>query len=308
MNNNRQRIATLGEAMVEFFDIGDNCWRRGFAGDSLNVAWALRALLPDSWFVDYVTRVGRDGVSDDLLEFLSQADLGSTGIGRDPERTLGLYTIKTDAQGERTFDYWRSQSAAKRLVDDAESLERTLSAMDWVYLSGISAAVIESDGRKNLLSVVESLRARGVKFVYDPNFRPKLWGDLDEMRDFSREIARLSDLVMPTFDDEIAAFGDVSPDETADRLLSWGAKQIIVKNGTQPTLSAGSLQRASFEVNSPVLPLDTTGAGDSFNGGFLSAYIQGASVEESVRKGQAISARVVQQRGALVPYPELRAI
>ena len=308
MNNNRQRIATLGEAMVEFFDTGNNCWRRGFAGDSLNVAWALRALLPDSWSVDYVTRVGRDGVSDDLLEFLSQADLGSSGIGRDPEKTLGLYTIKTDAQGERTFDYWRSQSAAKRLADDAEALERALSDMDWVYLSGISAAVIESGGRKNLLSVVESLRARGVKFVYDPNFRPKLWGDLAEMRDFSREIARLSELVMPTFDDEIAAFGDRSPDETADRLLSWGAKQIIVKNGTEPTLSADSQQRASFEVNRPVLPLDTTGAGDSFNGGFLSAYIQGASVEESIRKGQAISARVVQQRGALVPYAELRAI
>ena len=308
MNNNRQRIATLGEAMVEFFDTGNNCWRRGFAGDSLNVAWASRALLPDSWSVDYVTRVGRDGVSDDLLEFLSQADLGSSGIGRDPEKTLGLYTIKTDAQGERTFDYWRSQSAAKRLADDAEALERALSDMDWVYLSGISAAVIESGGRKNLLSVVESLRARGVKFVYDPNFRPKLWGDLAEMRDFSREIARLSELVMPTFDDEIAAFGDRSPDETADRLLSWGAKQIIVKNGTEPTLSADSQQRAGFEVNSPVLPLDTTGAGDSFNGGFLSAYIQGASVEESIRKGQAISARVVQQRGALVPYAELRAI
>ena len=308
MNNNRQRIATLGEAMVEFFDTGNNCWRRGFAGDSLNVAWALRALLLDSWSVDYVTRVGRDGVSDDLLEFLSQADLGSAGIGRDPERTLGLYTIKTDAQGERTFDYWRSQSAAKRLADDAEALERALSDMDWVYLSGISAAVIESGGRKNLLSVVESLRARGVKFVYDPNFRSKLWGDLAEMRDFSREIARLSELVMPTFDDEIAAFGDASPDETADRLLSWGAQQIIVKNGTEPTLSADNQQRASFDVDNPVLPVDTTGAGDSFNGGFLSAYIQGASVEESIRKGQAISARVVQQRGALVPYAELRAI
>ena len=308
MHNNRQRIATLGEAMVEFFDTGNNCWRRGFAGDSLNVAWALRALLPDSWSVDYMTRVGRDGVSDDLLEFLSQADLGSSSIGRDPERALGLYTIKTDDQGERTFDYWRSQSAAKRLADDAEVLERALSGMDWVYLSGISAAVIESGGRKNLLSVIESLRARGVKFVYDPNFRPKLWGDFAEMRDFSREIARLSELVMPTFDDEIAAFGDRSPDETADRLLSWGAKQIIVKNGTEPTLSADALQRASFDVDNPVLPVDTTGAGDSFNGGFLSAYIQGASVEESIRKGQAISARVVQQRGALVPYAELRAI
>ena len=308
MNNNRQRIATLGEAMVEFFDTGNNCWRRGFAGDSLNVAWALRALLPSGWSVDYVTRVGRDGVSDDLLDFLSQADLGCASIGRDPERTLGLYTIKTDAQGERTFDYWRSQSAAKRLADDADSLERALSSIDWVYLSGISAAVIESGGRKNLLSVIESLRARGVKFVYDPNFRPKLWGNLEEMREFTREIVRLSNLVMPTFDDEIAAFGDASPDETADRLLSWGAQQIIVKNGTEPTLSADNLQRNSFEVNSPVLPVDTTGAGDSFNGGFLSAYIQGASIEESVRKGQAISAKVVLQRGALVPYAELRAI
>ena len=301
-----KKIATFGEAMVEFFDTGDNCWRRGFAGDSLNVAWALRALLPNSCTVDYVTRIGVDGVSSDLLQFLEESSLGTGGISRDSQRTLGLYTIKTDPQGERSFDYWRSQSAAKCLANDPLELEHVLAQFDWVYLSGISAAVIESQGRKNLLAVIESLRARGVKFAYDPNFRPKLWSSLDEMRDFTRQITALSALVLPTFDDELAAFGDSSPQATAERLLSWGTEQVIVKNGTEPTLVASHSARQSYAVEHPVTPIDTTGAGDSFNGGFLSAFVQGSAPEDAVRRGQAVAARVVVQRGALVPYSELR--
>lgn len=292
--------------MVEFFDTGDNCWRRGFAGDSLNVAWALRALLSDAYSVDYVTRIGVDGVSEDLLKFLSDSGIGTDSVSRDPNRTLGLYTIKTDDRGERTFDYWRSQSAAKCLANDPADLEGRLAGFGWVYLSGISAAVIESEGRKNLLSVVESLRDQGVKFVYDPNFRPRLWNSLDEMREFTRQMTSFSSVVMPTFDDEQAGFSDKDPDKTADRLLSWGAEQVIVKNGTEPALAASRSERQRFTVQHPVKPIDTTGAGDSFNGGFLSAYVQGSTVEQAVRMGQSVSAKVVMQRGALLPYAQLR--
>lgn len=308
MASANKRIASFGEAMVEFFNRGDDCWRRGFAGDSLNVAWALRALLPKSYPVEYVTRVGEDGVSSDFVEFLEESDLGTGCISRDSNRTLGLYTIKTDEQGERSFDYWRSQSAAKCLADDPRALEQALAGFGWVYLSGISAAIIESRGRMNLLKVIESLRTQGVKFAYDPNFRPKLWSSLDEMRDFTQQMTRLSSLVMPTFDDELAAFGDSTPEATAERLLSGGAEQVVVKNGTQPTLVANHSALQNYAVEQPVIPLDTTGAGDSFNGGFLSAYLQGASLEKAVRRGQAVSARVVLHRGALLPYAELRKI
>ena len=100
-------VFSIGECMVEFFDRGDGCWQRGFAGDTLNVAWTLRALLPAEVPVGYVSRVGRDAVSDAMVDFIAAAGIGTEGISRDPERTVGLYTIATDAGGERSFTYWR---------------------------------------------------------------------------------------------------------------------------------------------------------------------------------------------------------
>ena len=302
---NINRFASLGECMVEFFDAGEGSWRRGFAGDTLNVAWCAKALLPSDCQVDYVTRVGQESVSEDLLTFLKSAYIGTEAIQRDANRTLGLYTIKTDAAGERTFDYWRSHSAARCLADDPQQLLESLKGVDWLYLSGISAAIVEAKGRSNLLDVLAELRQNGLKVAYDPNYRPKLWESSEAVMAFSRAVAPLCDVVLPTFDDEQSACGDQSPQMTIERLLDWGAELVVVKNGAAATEVGGANVRQNFalpQVNSPV---DTTGAGDSFNGAFLAHYMLGASLERSIKSAQRVSAGVVMERGALVPFATL---
>lgn len=302
---NFNRFASLGECMVEFFDAGEGNWRRGFAGDTLNVAWCAKALLPTDWQVDYVTRIGQESVSEDLLKFLESVDISTDSIQRDESRTLGLYTIKTDAAGERTFDYWRSHSAARCLADDPQQLLQSLKGSDWLYLSGISAAIVEAQGRSNLLDVLAELRQNGLKVAYDPNYRPKLWESSEAVMAFNRAVAPLCDLVLPTFDDEQSACGDQSPQMTIERLLDWGAELVVVKNGAAATEVGGANVRRNFalpQVNSPV---DTTGAGDSFNGAFLAHFMRGASLERSIKSAQCVSAGVVMERGALVPFTTL---
>lgn len=297
----------VGECMVEFFEAGDGCWRRGFAGDTLNVAWAMRALLPDRHAVGYVTRVGCDDVSDAMVGFIGAAGIDTARVQRDAARTVGLYTIATDETGERSFSYWRSASAARHLADDATALDAAFGGAGLIYLSGITAAVLGAPGRAGMLRALEVAKASGARIAYDPNYRPRLWESAEAMRAFTPRVAALADIVLPTFDDEAAGFGDASPADTVARLAGWGCGEVVVKNGTEPTLVATTGETRAVAPARRVKPVDTTGAGDSFNGGYLAARLGGADPVAATRHAQAVAATVVLERGALVAPDRLRA-
>lgn len=299
-------VLSIGECMVEFFDRGDGCWQRGFAGDTLNVAWSLRALLPEDVPVGYVTRVGHDAVSDAMVAFIAGAGIGTGAISRDPERTVGLYTIATDARGERTFSYWRQASAARGLARDAAALGKDLSGARLVYLSGITAAIVGEEGRAVLLKTLAEAKSAGARVAYDPNYRPRLWEDAGAMQRFARKIAALADILLPTFDDEAAGFGDADPLATAERLQAWGCGEVVVKDGARETLLVAN---GNVSRHLPPLcpsPLDTTGAGDGFNGGYLAARLLGQDQTRAVTTAQRVAARVVMERGALAAVDALR--
>lgn len=299
-------VLAIGECMVEFFDRGDGLWQRGFAGDTLNVAWALRALLPVEVPVGYVTRVGQDAVSQAMVDFIAAAGIGTASISRDPDRTVGLYTIATDAAGERSFSYWRDASAARHLAEDEGALATGLTGARLVYLSGITAAILGPQGRATLLAALEQTKGQGALIAHDPNHRPRLWESPAAAQDFARQIAALADILLPTFDDEAAAFGDADPAATAARLTGWGCGEVVVKDGAQETLLALDGQTSRHLPPQGLRPVDTTGAGDGFNGGYLAARLAGHDPASAVRMAQAVAARVVMQRGALVPPDVLR--
>lgn len=300
------RVLSIGECMVEFFDRGDGCWRRGFAGDTLNVAWALRALLPEAVPVDYLTRVGGDAVSGAMLGFIREAGIGIGFVSRDPQRTVGLYTIATNARGERSFSYWRDGSAARLLAEDPAHLGRAMAGAGLVYLSGITAAILGETGRASLLAELARARGQGVRLAYDPNYRPRLWETVAAMQVFNRQMAGLADILLPTFDDEAAAFGDADPRATIARWTGWGCGEVVVKDGANATLVAGGGATLSRVPPAGASPVDTTGAGDSFNGGYLAARIMGQGPARALTVAQAVAARVVMQRGALAEADTLR--
>ena len=300
-------VLAIGECMVEFFDRGDGFWQRGFAGDTLNVAWALRALLPAEVPVGYVTRVGQDVVSEAMVDFIAAAGIGTASISRDPDRTVGLYTITTDAAGERSFSYWRQASAARHLAEDEGALAAGLVGARLIYLSGITAAILGPAGRATLLAALKRAKGQGGALIaHDPNHRPRLWESPAAAQAFARQIAALADILLPTFDDEATAFGDADPAATAARLTGWGCGEVVVKDGAQETLLALDGQTSRHLPPQGLRPVDTTGAGDGFNGGYLAARLAGHDPVAAVRMAQAVAARVVMQRGGLVPPDALR--
>ncbi len=294
------RLLSIGEAMVELGQSDQpGLWRLGIAGDTLNTAWYLRRLLGADWQVDYLSRVGTGAFSQRMVDFLAAEGIGTDHVGRDPDREIGLYAISL-TNGERSFAYWRDTSAARRLADDPAMLDAALDGAAVAYVSGITAAILPPEGRANLLAALAGARAGGTRIVFDPNLRPRLWPDAAAMRQGISDAAAGADLVLPSFDDEAAHFGDPDPQATVARYLALGARQVVVKNGGGPIRFGGYDGVGIITDLEPETPVDSTAAGDSFNAGYLSAWLSGAECAAAIAAGHALSRRVIRHRGALV--------
>jgi 2-dehydro-3-deoxygluconokinase len=294
------RVISIGECMVEIgpADV-PGLFRMGFAGDTFNTAWYLRRRLPDDWVVDFLSAVGADAASASMLAFMEAARIGTGHVARLPDATVGLYLIELK-DGERSFSYWRGQSAAKRLAEDEGRLRGALAGADLAYLSGITLAILAPPDRARLLSALDDYRAAGGRVAFDPNLRLRLWPSPATMTEAVTEAARHADIALPSFEDDAAAFGDADPEACAARYAALGAAEVVVKNG--PGRMA-ALVEGAWHAHDP-LPapavVDTTAAGDSFNAGYLAARLTGAAVGEALAAGSALAARVVGGRGALV--------
>lgn len=294
------KVACIGEAMVELaMDATGDTARIGFAGDTLNTAIYLKRAAP-ALDVAYITRLGRDAFSARMLEFIASENLETADIEISETRHAGLYAITTDAAGERSFTYWRDNSAARDLFQSGTSTSfAALEKYDLLYLSAITLAILPGGVLSDLCSFLTGYRAGGGKVAFDSNYRPALWPDQATAQ---REIARMwesCDVALPSVDDEMAAFGDTSEASVVARLRSCGVAAGALKRGPTGPLSLGEPVQATYAAAKRVV--DTTAAGDSFNGGYLGALLSGASQTEALRAGHALAAHVVGFKGAIVP-------
>ncbi|HFQ5301336.1 TPA: sugar kinase [Vibrio vulnificus] len=313
-----KHIAIIGECMIELNGKPFGSMHQTFGGDTLNAAVYLSRgceanSKPDEVKVSYVTALGNDPISTGMLTRWEDEGVATDLVLRDETRTPGLYLIQLDEQGERTFLYWRNQSAARYLLQHPNFglIKQALTQVDAVFLSGISLAILPEEDRISLLNLLVELKAQGVEIAFDSNFRPALWprDDNQTVKNLYQAMYQLTDVALVTFDDEQLIWGDETPEQTIERLTSLGVGKCIVKLGADGCLVQDSTNQGSGTALAPqavptqpvVQVVDTTSAGDSFNGGFLSAYLAGADLETSCQRGNALAGAVIQHRGAIIP-------
>lgn len=300
-------VASIGECMIELSGSGrdDGTWKLGFAGDTFNTLWALRALIGQDASANYVSAFGDDPFSNDQVAFLKQngMEIGASPII--PGARPGLYAI-TLTGAERSFTYWRNDAAARQLAKDKAALAKSLSGQSLVYFSGITLAILDAASRETLISALKSARAGGARVAFDPNYRPRLWPDAGTAKKAIGEALTVTDIALPTFPDEQALYGDDTPDTTAARLREAGVGEIVVKNGEFPCTIVVGEERHEIPALT-VDAVDTTGAGDSFNGGYLAARLTSKDPINAAKCAHRVAGAVVQVRGALAPFETLRA-
>ncbi len=318
--NSTIRIACVGEAMAELM-LGsdeDQAPSLGFAGDTMNTAIYLNRMLDEPSEVSYISVVGQDTLSDRLIRRLNDESVNTSRIKRSNDRLVGLYAITTDQSGERTFSYWRSESAARTLFQE-ESHElrcnfEVLSGFDVIFLSAISLAILPNAVRVALLEELARLRnEEQVSVVFDSNYRPALWESEDVARETIAATWRITDIALPSIDDEKKLFNDVDEAALLERLQGYGVVRGALKRGASGPLSLNdsvhepALKSPARETDAPVSELkvvDTTAAGDSFNAGYLSSILTGQDEQDALQAGHACACRVISHRGAIIPLDQ----
>lgn len=303
-----KRIALIGECMIELNGAPFGAMTQAFGGDSLNTAVYLARVAGEKVAIDYVSALGTDAISNGMLARWQQEGVSTDLVLRDETRQPGLYLIQLDEQGERTFLYWRNQSAARYMMQHADfvRIEAALTKVDMVYLSGISLAILPAEDRIKLVELLANLRQQGVEVAFDSNYRPALWRDADEARDCYRQVFEITDLALVTNDDETNLWGDIDEQATLNRLQAAGVKKAVVKMGAKGNLyqefTADSTADEAETITTTLVNVvvDTTSAGDSFNAGFLAGYLQDKDAQQCSRQGHQLASIVIQHKGAII--------
>lgn len=286
--------------MIEMAETGEGIYRKGFAGDTFNTAWHMAQIRDAELPVRFVTKVGTDSLSAAFVAGLQADGLDTSGVALVADRTMGLYMIELDGT-ERSFHYWRNSSAARLLAEDKDWLAQSLLGAGLVHVSGITLAILQPDARERLMSALSASRTKGARVSFDPNVRPKLWSSCDETRDAIRAMLGVTDIALPSFDDEASLWGDACPHDTIKRIKDAGVAEIVVKNGAAAVTSWDGDQLAEVPCK-PVSGIrDTSGAGDAFNAGYLAARLKRCAPVDAIAYGQLMSATVLQHFGARIP-------
>jgi 2-dehydro-3-deoxygluconokinase len=286
--------------MIELSDTGNHSLVMGFGGDTLNTAVYLSRL---SVKCDYITALGDDAISCEMVADWQKEGVGTAHVLRVPNALPGLYMIQTDPAGERRFLYWREAAPARRLfvLEQSAPLLAGLESYDLLYLSGISLAIWGEDGRSVLFDLLDRVRRRGGRVAFDTNWRERLWPDAETARRAYEAMFRCTDIALAGIADMRDLFGDDDADAVLARLRAARVREIVVKTdmpGCQ-VWAGGTVAHVPAERVEHVV--DTTAAGDSFSAGYLAARLSGASPEAAARAGHHLAAIVIQHRGAIIP-------
>ena len=293
------KILSVGECMAEFSpDKQLGKFNLGFAGDTFNTAWYIANNHSDI-NSSYFSKVGDDEISDRMLKFMSDNRVDTKHVKKVSGSTIGLYLISL-VNGERAFSYWRKNSAATFLGQNINDVEYAVKKQDMIYFSGITLAILDPISRDNLFACLKSARRTGKKIAFDPNIRPKLWNDKKEMCDVIMAGANVSDIILPSFDDEATWFSDADPMSTLKRYQKVGAETVVVKNAGEPVSFISNQGIGTHSVEPIEKVVDSTAAGDSFNSEILVGILRKIPLTEAIINGANLAKKVIMGHGALI--------
>jgi 2-dehydro-3-deoxygluconokinase len=292
------KVACIGECMVELKQADGGLFSRGYGGDTLNTAVYLARLGAGA---DYITALGDDSLSDEMIAGWAAEGVGTKQVVRLPGKLPGLYMIQTDDKGERRFFHWRDSAAARSLMDLPQTPEMlsSLAGYDVIYLSAITLSLYGGEGRARLFAALKGARESGARFAFDTNFRARGWPDLDVARAVFQEAFAEADIVLASTEDLLPLY----PGESNEALLARLPGNEVVLKLSEPA-SILRLQGVVHPVKAEPLQaavVDTTAAGDSFAAAYVAARLAGREPIEAARAGHRLAGIVVCHPGAIIP-------
>ena len=298
-------LVALGEAMVEFNQTvaGQPDYLQGFGGDTSNaVIAASRAGAKTA----YLSRLGKDAFGSALMALWAQENVDTSAVEQDAQAPTGLYFVTHGDHGHE-FSYRRADSAASRMTTAwlQQSAAGAIRDARLLHVSGISLA-ISAGACDTAFTAMQLARQSGTLVSFDSNLRIKLW-PLDRALACTSHAISLCDIFLPSLEDITALNGMTDPEQVVDWGHTLGAKQVVLKLGSEGALVSDGTARERIPAHSVKL-LDATGAGDCFCGNLLARIARGDSIFQATRYANAAAAIAVQGYGAVAPLPRAEQV
>jgi 2-dehydro-3-deoxygluconokinase len=261
-------LLCIGEPLGEFNATRGEpgAFQFGHGGDTSNCAVAAAR---QGASVAYAGALGDDSAGRSLRGLWQREGVDDRHVSTHPSAPTGLYFVDHGPSGH-VFSYLRAGSAAS-LYGPRDLPRDLIRSARIVQASGISQA-ISASACDAVFEAFATAREAGVLTAYDTNLRLKLW-PLTRARAIIHAACAMSDIVLPGLDDAIQLTGLNSPDAIVDFYLGLGARVVALTLGHEGSLVATPVRRERL-VPIKVDAIDATGAGDCYDGAFLSEYIR----------------------------------
>jgi sugar/nucleoside kinase (ribokinase family) len=247
--------------------------------------------------VAFIGKVGSDSWGDLVLDTMAKLRIDVSGIVRDRTTKTGI-TVSITSPADRALVTYLGSIAALTAGDVPDSAFRGCRHLH------LSSFFLQQGLRPGVKSLLARAHRAGLTTSIDPGCDPAgEWGD--DLVDALTE----TDIFLPN-EVELAGVTGCRDHVRALRFLENGRTRTIAKLGAEGCLTIEGGETVHLPAF-PITPVDTTGAGDSFNAGFLHAWLAGAGVLDSMRFACACGALSTQKLGGIASQPtepEVRAL
>jgi 2-dehydro-3-deoxygluconokinase len=294
-------IVTAGETMVLGVPARPGRLRHApslelkIGGAESNVAIALSRLdISAGW----ISLLGDDELGRLVLDRVRGEGVDTSLVRRMPDHPTGLYLREQVGQETRVY-YYRRGSAASTMSGGTFDPEY-LRGAEFLHLTGITPA-LSADCRDFVIWAAREAREGGTRVSFDVNYRSKLWS-AEDAKAVAEELMPQVDLLF-IGDEEASALWGREDEEFVRELAASGPREVVLKRGGEGSLAFID-ERVITQPAFAVKEVDSIGAGDAFDAGYLAGHLWGLGAEERLRVANAMGALSVATLGDYEGLPD----
>lgn len=288
-------VICLGEPLYEFNQRSDGLFETGFGGDTSNCAIAAARSGARSAML---THLGDDAFAKSFIDMWTNEGVNTDAVRMIPGQETGVYFVNHDNEGHH-YTYRRKNSAASNL-DSPDIDPQPIQNAQILHVSGISQAISDS-AAEAVNAAIRIAKENGTWISYDTNLRLNLL-ELAPSRDRFHNAIQHCDIVLPGYDDATQLTQLTDPNDIVDFYLNLGCRVVALTMGAQGVLVATTTERRTYAAYA-VDSIDANGAGDTFDGAFLSEYTKTSDIWRAAEFANAAAALSTTRSGAVRSMP-----
>ena len=291
-------VCSIGEAMIEISNVKNNLYNQSFAGDTLNFCNYLDKKKLNAFFL---SAIGKSEINQSLLNFVKSKNISTKYIKQINQFEIGLYLIKNKDNGEKQFFYWRDESAAKHYFNNIDfvNLYKELKNFDYIYFSGITLSIIHISKLNNFIKLLNLLKSKKIKIVFDFNIRPSRWNKKN-LNIFLDSVLKFVDICFLSGED-MNYWKNKNNIKSYEQIVrKYKLKHSIFRKNAKFTYVFLNKTRYVFKNKLLKTVVDTSGAGDGFNAAYLSNFIVNNDPVLALKAGSSLGSKIVMKKGAIV--------